>query len=113
MELRHLDTGRNEALAARPEPGGQVGEVGEAFRRFRAVLDDGTRFALVYGPDLDRDQRGFYRLFAGFFLYPAIAVPDADEADAVMVFGEPPDELRGTFEELAVVEGVWLGTRRE
>jgi hypothetical protein len=111
-EVRGLDDRRREALAVPADPASSVGAAADAFRRFRAGLAAGQRFALVYGPDVDRDERGFYRLFAGYYLYPAIAVPDPRDADAVMVFGTPAPPIVSAFEPVATVDGVWLGRRR-
>ena len=111
-EVRRLDDRRREALATQTDPAATVGEAAEAFRRFRSELGDGRRFALVYGPEIDRDQRGFYRLFAGYYLYPAIAVSSPQDADAVMVFGAPPYGVSRAFEPIATVDGTWLGRRR-
>jgi hypothetical protein len=109
--LGSLDHRRDEAIAARGDTAGQAGNVAGALRRFRSDVGAGDRFALVFGPDLDRNQRGFYRLVALSYLYPAVAVPDPEEADAIMVFGTPTPSMRGTFGEIAVVDGVWLGRR--
>ena len=65
----------------------------------------------MFGEDVDRNEQGFLRLFGGYYLYPAIAVPDARDADAVMVFGAPSDALRRSFEQVDAIEGVWLGRR--
>ena len=110
-QLNHVDHRGDEARASRTDPSAAGGETADPFRRFRQEVGPGARFALVFGPDVDRDQRGFYRLFAGYFLYPAIAVAEPGDADAVMVFGSPSSELRASFEELATVDGVWLARR--
>jgi hypothetical protein len=107
-----LDHRRDEVLASRSDPADIAGHFAGAFRRFRATIRDGERFALVFAPDVGRDQKGFYRLVSLSYLYPAIAVDDPSTADAVMVFGEPPPMVRSSFEETAVVDGVWLGRRR-
>jgi len=73
----------------------------------------GDRFALVFGPDVDRDHVGTYRLVALSTLYPAVATSDLAAADAVMVFGEdPPQPILADFDRVDVVDGVWLGRRR-
>jgi hypothetical protein len=109
--MRSLDDRRDEALAARRDPADVAGDAAGAFRRFRSTLSEGDTFALAFGPDVDRDQKGFYRLVALSYLYPAVAVSDPAEADAMMVFGPPTPSIRGTFDEIAVVDGVWLGRR--
>jgi hypothetical protein len=112
-EIGHLGHRRDEALASRSDPVSVAGGAAGAFRRLRATLGEGERFALVFGPDVDRDQKGFYRLVSLAVLYPAIAVSDPARADAVMVFGEnPPPRVSGAFEPIGVVDGVWLGRRR-
>jgi hypothetical protein len=79
----------------------------------RATLRDGERFALVFGPDVSRDERGFLQLVSLSVLYPAVAVTDPAKADTVMVFGEnPPPSVADAFESIGVVDGVWLGRRR-
>ena len=88
-----------------------AGPATEAFRRFRSTLDGESRFALVFGQGVDRNERGTYRLVGGYYLYPAIAVAQPIDADAVMVFGSPRADVRRSFEEVAVVDGVWLGRR--
>jgi hypothetical protein len=103
---------REQVLASRPDPSAIAGDVAESFRRFRSTLRPGERFALVFAPDVGRDQRGFYRLVALSYLYPALAAPDTASADAVMVFGQPSAALRSAFEEAGAVDGVWLGRRR-
>jgi hypothetical protein len=108
-----LDHRRAEALAAaRTDPALGAGYAAGAFRSFRSALDDGSRFTLVYDASFDRNERGFYRLFSGYYLYPAVAVSDPAAADAVMVFGAPPRRVLDRFDQLAVVDGVWLGRRR-
>lgn len=111
-EAEQLDDRRAHAEATRGDPVLVAGESAEAFRRFRRSLDPPTRFALVYGSAVDRDRRGFLRLFAGSYLYPAIAVDELDEADAVMVFGRPPAVVVDGFERVDEHDGVWLGKRR-
>lgn len=107
-----LDDRRASALVSRTDPVETAGETASAYRRFRAEVDGDTRFALVYGPAIDRNGRGFHRLFAGYYLYPAIAVDDPGEADAIMVFGTPGALLLDVFERIDVVDGVWLGRRK-
>jgi len=107
-----LDDRRATALVYRTDPVETAGETATAYRRFRSEVDASTRFALVYGPGIDRHGRGFHRLFAGYYLYPAIAVGDPDEADAIMVFGPPGAAVLDAFERIDVVDGVWLGRRR-
>ena len=111
-EIRRLEDRRHEALATRSDPADTAGAAAGAFRRFRSELGAGRRFAVVYGPDLDRDTRGFYRLFSGYYLYPAIAVSTPADADAVMVFGAPGPAISRAFASIATVDGVWLGRRR-
>jgi len=107
-----LDDRRAAALVYRTDPVEQAGSTAAAYRRFRAEVDGATRFSLVFGPALDRNERGFHRLFAGYYLYPAIAVDEPARAIAVMVFGEPQAALRRDFERIAVLDGVWLGRRK-
>jgi len=107
-----LDDRRATALFYRADPAETAGETASAYRRFRAEVDESTRFALVYGPGIDRNGRGFHRLFAGYYLYPAIAVDDPADAHAIMVFGTPRAVLLRAFERIAVLGGVWLGRRR-
>jgi hypothetical protein len=103
---------RDEALASRSEPVDVAGDVADAFRRFRATLHLGDRFALVFGDTVDSDRMGTYRLVALSYLYPAVATSDRADADAVMVFGEPSPSILADYEEIDVVDGVWLGRRR-
>lgn len=112
QRLGHLDHRRDEALAARSDPADVAGDAAEAFRRFRATLQPGERFTLAFGPDVGRDQAGFYRLVALSYLYPAVATSDLAAADAVMVFGPPSAAVSDAFEEVGNVNGVWLGRRR-
>lgn len=107
-----LDDRRDAVLAEQSDPAQAAGDKAEAFRTFRRSLADGTRFALVYGPDVDRNQRGFYRLFAGYYLYPAVAVSRPELAGAVMVFGPVPAAVQRGFEPIGELDGVWLGRRR-
>ena len=112
-QIRHLGDRRDEALALRSDPVDVGGDAAGAFRRFRTTLREGESFALVFGPGVGRDQKGFYRLVSLSVLYPAIAGSDTAKADAVMVFGEdPPPSITDIFESLGVVDGVWLGRRR-
>ena len=107
-----LDRGHRDALGSRSDTPGVSGDTADAFRRFRPMVRQGQRFALVFTPDVGRDQEGFYRLVALSYLYPAIAVEDLARADAVMVFGQPSSAVRAAFDEADVVAGVWLGSRR-
>jgi len=111
LEAERLDDRRAFALTELRDPVATAGESAEAFSRFRSELDARSRFALVFGSAVDRDQRGFYHLFAGFFLYPAVAVDDPARADAVMVFGSPPPSVLREFERLDLLDGIWLGRR--
>lgn len=111
-EAKRLDDRRAYAEATRLDSVLTAGESAEAFRGFRQSLGASSRFALVFGPAVDRDQQGFFRLFAGYYLYPAIAVDDFQEADAVMVFGRPPKPVLDSFERLGERDGIWLGRRR-
>lgn len=111
-EIERLDDRRAVVAADQFDPAQAAGDAAEAFRRFRSQLDRRAHFALVFGPGADRNTRGFYRLFAGYYLYPAIAVDDPARADAVMAVGAPAaSELEG-FEQIEVVGDVWLGRRR-
>lgn len=107
-----LGHSRDEALARHFEPVEVAGDVAGAFRRLRATLHAGDRFALVFGDTVDRDRMGTYRLVALSYLYPAVATSDPSDADAVMVFGDPPSSILGDYDEVDVVDGVWLGRRR-
>ena len=110
--LGALNHRRDEALASRADPADVAGDAAEAFRRFRVTLRPGERFTLAFGPDVGRDQVGFYRLVALSYLYPAVATSDLASADAVMVFGAPSPPISDAFAEVDVVDGVWLGRRR-
>ena len=102
------------ADAARSSVSDQADEAGAAagaFRRARALVHEGDRFALVVPKSVGRDQAGLYRLVALSYLYPAIAVSDPARADLVMVFGNPSPAIRTAFDEVDVVSGVWLGRR--
>jgi len=110
-EIRDLDSRRDQAHESKWDVASVTGTNAEAFRRLRATLDAGERFALVFPDDADRDQRGFYNLVSLSYLYPALASSDPANADAVMVFGPPPTDVRRAFDEIAVVDGVWLGRR--
>jgi hypothetical protein len=103
---------RDEALAGRSEPVDVAGDVADAFRRFRATLHAGDRFTLVFGRAFDPDRMGTYRLVALSYLYPAVATSDRSDADAVMAFGDVPPSLLSEFEQIDVVDGVWLGRRQ-
>jgi hypothetical protein len=103
---------RDEALAGHSEPVGVAGDAADALRRFRATLHEGDRFTLVFGRAFDRDQMGTYRLVALSYLYPAVATSNRSEADAVMAFGDVPPPLLSGFEQIDVVDGVWLGRRQ-
>ena len=107
-----LDRQRDEELATRFDLADVGGPTADAFRRLRPLLAEGDRFALVFGPDVTRDQRGTYQLVSLSYFYPAIATSDPAQADAVMVFGEPEPSVRDSFDEIGVVAGVWLGHRR-
>jgi hypothetical protein len=107
-----LDHRRSEALAVQRDPADTAGAAAIAFRSFRSALHRDSRFALVYDASIDRNQRGYLRLFAGYYLYPAVAVSQPSEADAVMVFGAPPSNVVADFAPIAVVDGVWLGRRK-
>ena len=111
-EIRDLDSRRDQALESEWDVASVTGTTAEAFRRLRTTLDAGERFALVFPEDTDRDQRGFYNLVSLSYLYPALASSDPAGADAVMVFGMPPPDVRRAFDEIGVVDGVWLGRRR-
>lgn len=110
-EIRDLDSRRDQALESEWDVASVTGTTAGAFRRLWASLDPGERFALVFPDDADRDQRGFYNLVSLSYLYPALASSDPADADAVMVFGLPPAGVRRAFDEIAVVDGVWLGRR--
>jgi hypothetical protein len=108
-----LGAKRAEAVATRSDPASTAGGAAAAFRSFGSVLEPGARFALVYDEDYDRNERGFYNLFARYYLYPALAVSDPARADAVMVFGDPLPQVLERFDQLAVVDGFWLGRRKQ
>ena len=112
QRLGHLNHRRDEALAARSDSADVAGDAAEAFRSFRATLQPGERFTLAFGPDVGRDQAGFYRLVALSYLYPAVATSDRARADALMVFGRPSAAVADAFENVGHVDGVWLGRRR-
>ncbi len=108
--IADLGARRDEARQSRSDTAGIAGDTADAFRRFRAMLHPGDRFALLFGAGID--DPGFYRLISLSYLYPAIAVTDARDAQAVMVFGRPSRSLRAAFAEVATVDGVWLARRR-
>lgn len=110
--LDDLDARRGAALSETKDPSAPAGETAEAFRLARSVLAPGARFALAFGPDVDRNARGFYRLFSTYYLYPAVAVAEPVRADVVLVFGAPPAGIRDSFEAIGEEGGVWLGRRR-
>jgi hypothetical protein len=109
--LDDLADRRNKALYEQADSSGVRESKADAFRRIKLELSGSERFALVYGDDVDPDQRGFYQLYAGSYLYPAVAVFDPAAADAVMVFGAPPPSILEAFDEIGVTNGVWLGRR--
>jgi hypothetical protein len=109
--IGELDRRGDEARRSRSDPADAAGGAAEAFRRARSHLHPGDRYTLVL-PKLTRDLAGHYRLVALSYLYPAIAVPNAGQADVVMVFGDPSAPILTAFEEIEVVSGVWLGRRR-
>ena len=111
LRLIDLERRRDESLDARFGPPHGAGPDAPAFRRLRPALDEGDRFALVFGPDVGRDERHVYRLVSLSYFYPAVATDDLANADAVMVFGEPSPSVRDEFDELGLVDGVWLGHR--
>lgn len=110
--LDDLETRRDAAQAEAWDPTSTVGPAAGAFRLAREVLAAGTRFALVFGPGVDRNERGLYRLFSTSYLYPAVAVAEPGRADVVLVVGAPPAGIRGSFEAIGEEGGVWLGRRR-
>lgn len=110
--LDDLDARRGAALSETKDPTAPAGETADAFRLARTVLAPGARFALAFGPDVDRNARGFYRLFSTYYLYPAVAVAEPARAEVVLVFGSPPAGIRGSFEAIGEEGGVWLGRRR-
>ena len=85
-----LDERRAEALADARDPVFAAGPATAAFRRFRSTLGPGSRFALVYGPGVDRNGRSTYRLVAATTSIRRSRSPRPTVADAVMVFGSPP-----------------------
>ena len=111
LRLSDLERRRDQALESTYDGAAVAGPVAEAFRAFRQALRPGDRFALVFGPDIGRDQRGFYRLVALSYLYPAVAQSDGERADAVMIFDGGPRAADTAFDEIGVVAGVWLGRR--
>lgn len=110
-----LDRRGDQARSSLSDPADTAGGVADAFRRARSSLRAGEQFALVLPEALGRGNAGHYRLVALSYLYPAIAVPDGAqaEADLVMVFGDPPQSIRTTFDEIGVVSGVWIGRRSQ
>ena len=110
-EIADLGDRRDQALESDWDLASVTGATADAFRRLRPTLGAGDRFALVFAPEVDRDQRGLYRLVSLSYLYPAVATSDPDDADAVMVFGAPSLGVRREFDEIGVVAGVWLGRR--
>lgn len=74
-----------------------------------ALLEPGDRFALLVGEEIDRSTAGTVRLLSNQYLFPAIAVRDADDADVVVGVGEVPpvaglDVVLGR-------DGAWVGRR--
>jgi hypothetical protein len=110
-QIQELGPRRRDAIAAQSDGADAAGNAGDAFRSFRVTLRPGERFSLVFAPDTSVDDRGTYRLVALSYLYPAIAVDDLRDAQAVMVFGEPSAAIRSAFDESGIVDGVWLGHR--
>jgi hypothetical protein len=109
---RQLGDRRAEAIATRSDQSGLAGRAAGSFRALRGHLEPGSRFALVYDEDYDRNERGYYRLVAGYYLYPALMVSDPARADAVITFGAPPAHVLQRFDQLAVIDGFWVGTRK-
>ena len=110
--LGKLRERRAHAVATKADGAAVVGHAGSAFRSFRATLAPGERFTLLFAPGTSAYDRTTYRLLALSYLYPAIAVTDERDAQAVMVFGFPTDRTRSMFAETGTVDGVWLGHRR-
>jgi hypothetical protein len=109
--IEQLGSRRADGLASRSDGADAAGSVPNAFRSFRATLQPGERFALVFAPGTSIDFQGTYRLVSLSYLYPATAVDEPEKAQAVMVFGEPSAAVRSAFAETGVVDGVWLGHR--
>ena len=110
-EIRDLESHRDQTVESEWDVASAAGTNAKAFRRLRATLDAGERFALVFSEDTDRDQRGLYNLVSLAYLYPALARSNPADADAVMVFGMPSTDVRRAFDEIGVIDGVWLGRR--
>jgi hypothetical protein len=113
LRIADVERRRVEARADRTDSVSAAGSKAPALRRLQATLGDGDRFAFVFGPEVDRDQRGLHHLVALSVLYPAIAVADPEQADAVALVGIAPTAAITTrFAEVEVVDGVWIGRRR-
>jgi hypothetical protein len=83
-----------------------------AFRRARAVLQTGDRFAIVVAANTDRSTAGMLRLVSQHYLFPAIAVANPAAAHVVVVLGARTGPLPRRFVPLLAVTGAWVGVRR-
>ena len=108
-QILTVDEMHDEASRARGDLASLTGGPSDAFRMFRESLEQGEHFAVVFGDHVDPGDRGMFWLVALAYLYPGIAVESPRDADAVMVFGEPPATVRDSFDEVAVVGDVWMG----
>jgi hypothetical protein len=86
-------------------------DVPPAFRRFRASLREDDRFVVVV-PAGESERASLYRAFSLYFLYPQIAARDVAHADAVLVLGPVPREIRRVFAEVTSTGEAWIGRRR-
>jgi hypothetical protein len=83
-----------------------------AFRRARATLRPGDRFAVVTSPSLDTSTAGTYRLFSQHYLFPAIAVASPRAARVVVVLGPRHGGPPAGFDPVLDDPGAWVGVRR-
>jgi hypothetical protein len=89
-----------------PEP------AASAFRRARAILHPGDRFAVVTSPSLDTSTAGTYRLFSQHYLFPALAVVSPRAARGVVVLGPRAGGPPAGFDPVLAEPRAWVGVRR-
>jgi hypothetical protein len=94
-----------------PEP------AASAFRRARAILHPGDRFAVVTSPSLDTSTAGTYtagtyRLFSQHYLFPALAVASPSVARVVIVLGPRAGGAPAGFDPVLAEPRAWVGVRR-
>jgi hypothetical protein len=87
-------------------------DVPAAFRRFRATLHRGDRFAVLFAPQESAARLSFYNSFIPYYFYPAIEVGAVSSATYVLVLDPHSASVEGFRPVARIGDATWIGERR-